>query len=351
MVTTIVIDDWSWVADLKRATQEANDLIAMIEADQPRTVDFFCGGGGYSAGARTGGCKVVAGFEWDSDVCAVAQTNHDHDIIETDIGAIGEVEARRYAEIYRPDYIHGSPPCQDFSPAGKGQIGERAELTYHFAEVAAYMRPRIITMENSTAIYSKGRSILDRAEAVWREAGYGIRELVLDARSSLAPTARKRAVVFAVSGVSDEGLKVLERHLFHRKALPCTLRDRLGDLGVGGLYHHRWNGQQRHIIGLDEPYPTIRAQQGHQMPRAYEPRPGDACPPEAARAPTWEEYQSIQTFPADWQWPDPPHLTPAQMNRLKMRVLGNSVPPNMAHDIAWTAAIIWRAMGRPRWRG
>lgn len=324
--------------ELAAARSECDEVMAAYDASSPRMLDFFEGGGGAALGFRMAGINVVAGFEWDKRVCEAARLNLDHEVIRADIGQIDEALARQIAEVCRPDIIHGSPPCQDMSASGKGVLGERANLTIHFAKLVAWMRPLVFSMENVIQLYTTGKPVWNPAKEILRDAGYGLVELKLHAQNHLVPTLRKRAFVIGVRGVSDKTLEGLKLRLSHdQKRVGWAIRHELGDIGCGGLWAHRANVKSPGIIGPNTQYPTLRASQSVKMPKVYKARLRDACPPELARAPTMEEYLKIQSFPVDYRFPE------GMKDRKKMHIIGNSVPPNMAFDVGCMLKRIWMA--------
>lgn len=48
----------------------------------------------------------------------------------------------------RPDVIMGGPPCQDYSIAGKRELGNRANLTIRFGEIVIAVKPMWVVFEN-----------------------------------------------------------------------------------------------------------------------------------------------------------------------------------------------------------
>src|SRR6478735_3146697 len=81
-------------------------------------LELFAGPGGYSEGTRMAGHDPlrVLGFEWDASACMTA-TAAGHPRVHADLTT---VHPAIFAE-RRVKGIHGSPPCQGFSPAGKGE--------------------------------------------------------------------------------------------------------------------------------------------------------------------------------------------------------------------------------------
>ncbi|MEJ7661456.1 MAG: DNA cytosine methyltransferase [Hymenobacter sp.] len=135
-------------------------------------------------GLGEAGFEVVAAFDHWKEACAVYAANFDHPIFNIDLGKIENVAEFRK---WQPDIIVGGPPCQDFSSAGKRDDTQgRADLTISYSHIVAEVRPTWFVMENVQQI-TKSR-ILPEARAVFKKAGYGLSETVLDASLSRRTT-------------------------------------------------------------------------------------------------------------------------------------------------------------------
>ena len=103
-----------------------------------RVVDLFSGCGGMSLGLQQAGFKIVGAFDnWDPAI-AIYKKNFKHPIFKTDLSCD---EAKDVVRKLKPDMIVGGPPCQDYSIAGKRNLGKRANLTIRFAEIVAFVKP------------------------------------------------------------------------------------------------------------------------------------------------------------------------------------------------------------------
>lgn len=107
-----------------------------------------------------------------------------------DIHAVG---AHNLAAV---DVICGGFPCQDISVAGKGAgiFGERSGLFFQLLRVVRETRPRIVVMENSPALLSRGLSVVLGELA---KSGYDAVWDVLSAEACGAPHLRERIYIVA----------------------------------------------------------------------------------------------------------------------------------------------------------
>ena len=157
-----------------------------------RVVDLFSGCGGLSLGFQKAGFDVVAAFDsWDEAI-AVYEKNFNHPVIKADLKDV-ELVYPMIAE-YSPDIIIGGPPCQDFSSAGKrNEDNGRGDLTVAYAQIIDKIRPQFFVMENVERILKTNKLI--EAKKIYKAAGYGLSQMVLDASRCGVPQKRKRFVL------------------------------------------------------------------------------------------------------------------------------------------------------------
>ena len=181
-------------------------------------VDLFCGCGGMSLGFQKAGFCILAGFEhWDAAISCYKK-NFTHPVEDVDLSNV-EAAVKAISK-YKPDIIIGGPPCQDFSGAGNRIEGDRANLTVAYAQIIRKISPQYFVMENveraaSSEAYKKARKI-------FKEAGYGLTEKVLDASFCGVPQKRKRFFCIGYKNGQDgflDGLLSTNQSVF-----PLTVR-------------------------------------------------------------------------------------------------------------------------------
>ncbi len=283
-----------------------------------RVVDLFCGCGGLSLGFEKAGFNVVAGFDvWDEAI-AVYRKNFKHPVIKQDLSDVESSVKAIHA--YHPDMIIGGPPCQDFSSAGKrDEDNGRGDLTLYYATIISIMKPQWFVMENVERILKTNKLV--QAKKIYKEAGYGMTQMVLDASLCGVPQKRKRFVLIGKLGEMDDFmLNELTGHLAKK---PMTVADYFGDrLGVDYYYRHPRSYARRGIFSINEPSATVRGV-NRPMPDGYQLRPNDPVKSkDGIRALTTKERSMIQTFPEAFVF------CGNKTNQEQM--IGNAVPVNLA---------------------
>lgn len=285
------------------------------------TVDLFAGCGGLSLGFQKQGFNIVAAFEWWESAVNCYQSNFDHPIFQTDLSDV-ETAVKQIKQ-FHPDLIIGGPPCQDFSHAGKRIEAGRAVLTDAYAKIICEIMPLCFVMENVDR--ARNSNAYADARKKFKNAGYGLTEIVLDASLCGTPQKRKRFICFGMQNMQD-GFAT-DAFLAAQSSKPLTLRDFFGDtLGFEFYYRHPRNYSRRAVFSIDEPAPTMRGV-NRPVPKGYPGHPNDACKVnENLHALTTAERALIQTFPADYVWVG---------NKTDIeQMIGNAVPVNLAQYVA-----------------
>jgi DNA (cytosine-5)-methyltransferase 1 len=279
-------------------------------------VDLFCGCGGLSLGFQNAGFEIVRAFDnWDKAV-NIYNANFEH---EAELCNVYDLEPQ-YLEEFHPNVIIGGPPCQDYSSAGmQDETRGRANLTLRFAELVCEVTPRWFVMENVDRITKS--ATLSRAIEMFRSAGYGLTQVVLDASRCGVPQKRKRFFLLGeLNGIDG----FLGDELINNQAgASMTIRDYLGDeFGTDYYYRHPRSYARRGIFSIDEPSPTVRGV-NRPIPSTYNIHPGDATENlELVRPLTTLERARIQTFPRNFEFK-------GSKTDLE-QIIGNAVPVELA---------------------
>ena len=161
-----------------------------------RTVDLFCGAGGFTLGAEAAGAEVVLGVDkWEPAVATARRAGH-----RVACADVGDLDAWLPLVEGPIDLVIGGPPCQPFSVAGAGQ-GEDDERDGYPAALAAIraLRPTWAVLENVRGLLTdRHRAYREEIIAELRETFAWVGLWLLDAADFGVPQHRRR--VFLVAG-------------------------------------------------------------------------------------------------------------------------------------------------------
>ena len=284
-------------------------------------IDLFCGCGGLSLGFQNEGFDIIAAFDnWDKAI-DVYNTNFSHMATKIDINLLKPEVLKNY----NPDIIIGGPPCQDYSSAGKQDesLG-RAILTIKFAELVCSIKPKWFVMENVDRITKS--KMLPKALDLYKLAGYGLTQIILDASLCGVPQKRKRFFLIGELNGKDNFLTtILNKNL---NSTPMSIYDYLGnEFNTEFYYRHPRSYERRAIFSIYEPSPTIRGV-NRPIPTNYKIHKNDATKfIDKVRPLTSLERARIQTFPASYKFNNCNKTDIEQM-------IGNAVPVKLASYVA-----------------
>ena len=284
------------------------------------TIDIFCGCGGLSYGFITEGFRILRAFDnWETAVI-----NYNENFIHKAETIDAYKLTTKYISEFNPDLIIGGPPCQDYSSAGKRNenLG-RADLTRRFAEIVCGIKPRYFVMENVDRIEKS--HTLKLAIDLYKNAGYGITKVILDASRCGVPQKRKRFFLIGELGENDDFLK--DRLLDGQRDNSMTVFEYLGkEFNTEFYYRHPRSYMRRGIFSIYEPSPTIRGV-NRPIPPNYKIHNGDATQNLSIVRPlTTLERARIQTFPKSFKFIG----TKTEIEQM----IGNAVPINLAAYVA-----------------
>ena len=245
-----------------------------------RSLTLFAGCGGADIGLRDAGWEHVLGVEWDDTAASTARAAC-FPVVTGDVRDLS-----LYDGIGPIDAMWASPPCQDWSTAGKreGASGDRNGWPWTF-DVVDHVRPRWLLAENVTGMLNHTAACKPQCshecpahywhevvltEARKRFAWVGWR--VLDAADFGVPQRRHR--VFLVCGprpiewpeATHQDPKTLaQADMFApRREAWMSCGEALGLIGVVGSSQTSGlaAGRAPCETSAETPAPTVRAQQG-----------------------------------------------------------------------------------------
>jgi|AGTN01.1.fsa_nt_gi DNA-methyltransferase (dcm) len=292
-------------------------------------VDLFCGCGGLSTGFQNLFDIVAAYDKWD-----VAVNTYNHFLAHENAHGIDLVnvdEAVENITEMHPDIIIGSPPCQDFSYAGHREEGERANLTYTFAEIVTRIAPLYFVMENVPG--AKDSETYKRAKQLYIDNHYGLTEVILDASKCGVPQHRSRFFcIGAINQPNDFILgNLLSIYIEREKTVSEYFNEHHYNLNFYTYYRHPRTYGRRAIFTVDEVSPTIRGV-NRPKPDTYILHKNDRINEDELQNVhilSITERALIQTFPEHYDFE---HLPYSRHDIDQM--IGNAVPVALARYVA-----------------
>lgn len=258
--------------------------IGQIEPNGLMVASTFAGAGGSSTGWAIAGYRVMWANEFHPPAAESYAANHPETILDRrDIRDITGAEIIDACGGRVPDVLDGSPPCQDFSMAGKRTRGwgeERShgdgthqrsdDLFGQYTRLVREMRPRVFVAENVRGLIAgAAKGQFKRIHAALTAEGYRVRAKLLDAQWLGVPQRRKRVIII---GVRDD----LDRDPMFPVPLPYrySMLDACPWLagfdavssGMG------FDAADRALHDLGEPSPTIPALDYHSDPTRWQLR-------------------------------------------------------------------------------
>ncbi len=177
-------------------------LMPQMPKNRLRTLSLFSGGGGFDLGFERAGFSHISSYDLLAEAGnTLRNLRPEWQIFSGEKGDVTKVNWRSYRGSI--DIIHGGPPCQPFSVAGrqKGKEDHR-DMFPEFIRTVLEIEPLIFVAENVTALVSKkfGKYVEEVIESPLAPH-YKLTKFILNAPDFGIPQIRKR--VFFV-GFRDE---------------------------------------------------------------------------------------------------------------------------------------------------
>lgn len=314
-----------------------------------RSLSMFSGGGGLDLGFALAGLAHVASYELLQDAANTLQkADPDWQVFggQQD-GDVNGVDWRVWRD--EVDVLHGGPPCQPFSVAGRqrGQLDPRDGWPTFVRAVRA-VRPRAFVAENVPALASrKFASYVDQVITGPLAQDYTVTRLLLHSEDFGVPQTRRRAVWVGFSRRRDAARWVppAPTHAWTPPGepppgLPRTLgvREALGlpDIGFDCLcptIRSTLTGP-RHTTSILNSTAAQRVFARLQVwPNGVAPTREQARAFVAANGHfrlAVPDVALLQGFPQDWPFQGATYMQLGQ--------IGNAVPPPMAYAVASSVA-------------
>ena len=117
-----------------------------------RSLEMFCGAGGFALGLHQAGFEPVALLEWDKDSCDNIKANIENGFTGIEKWNVVQTDVRlfQYADIDSDiQFITGGPPCQPFSLGGKHKAhSDNRDMFPEAVRAVRELRPQGFIFEN-----------------------------------------------------------------------------------------------------------------------------------------------------------------------------------------------------------
>lgn len=208
----------------------------------PTIISLFAGAGGMDLGFRQAGFDVALANEYDKNIWATYEKNHDNPLLKGDIRQFDEADFPNNC-----DGIIGGPPCQSWSEAGalRGIEDERGQLFFDYIRILAAKQPKFFVAENVAGMLAKRHSqAVQNIIGLFEEAGYSVFIEMVDAYDYGVAQNRKR--VFYIGFRHDLGItdfKLPKKiNANEKKHLEDVIFD-LKDSAIPALEKNKTNGK------------------------------------------------------------------------------------------------------------
>lgn len=193
-------DSGSYAADQAELSQPTSYGVGPPAADAHVDLNLFSGADGWGVGAKMLGLSPI-GIELDEHACATARAAG-HLVVRQDVTTFSAANLRG-----RVRGLIGSPPCTDFSKAGRrrGLAGKTGPLVWEPLRVARECLPEWIALEQVPEVLPIWQQIAHELRWNTDEIGYSVWTGVLDAANYGVPQNRKRAILVGRRGSVEVG--------------------------------------------------------------------------------------------------------------------------------------------------
>lgn len=174
-------------------------LMPKLKPNGLRTLSLFSGGGGLDLGFDLAGFSHVASYEILEFAAKTIRMNRPS--WEVHSGKDGDVTAINWKNYKgKVDVIHGGPPCQPFSTAGKQRGSNDArDMIPEFVRCVKEIEPKAFVAENVSGLTSKKfKEYLEQNLFNPLKKKYNIQMFVLNAAGFGVPQIRKRVIFVGI---------------------------------------------------------------------------------------------------------------------------------------------------------
>jgi DNA (cytosine-5)-methyltransferase 1 len=330
------------VARIQAHRLDPNDLMPQLEANHLRCLSLFSGGGGLDLGFERAGFGHVAAYEL-LEICgqSLRQNRPSWNVHSGEIE--GDVARAAFTPFRGVDVVHGGPPCQPFSVAGRqGGANDPRNLWSEFVRCVLQARPRAFVAENVVGLFDRKFDSFVKSNILGPlGAQYTVFKFKLAAHEFGVPQARRR-VFFVGFRAKRDAERFAQPEATHGDCgslfgplLPLnTARRSLGlpDMALDVVAPTLRSGftGPRNTTGVLNSKASLKVWDALRIwPNGVQPSRAlaDAYPPENGHhRMSVADCALLQGFPVDWRFSGAVYQALGQ--------IGNSVCPPVAYAVA-----------------
>ncbi|WP_216844133.1 MULTISPECIES: DNA (cytosine-5-)-methyltransferase [unclassified Frigoribacterium] len=329
---------------------DPNELMPQLDLKELTTLSMFSGGGGLDLGFDRAGFSHAGSWEILPDAAQTLRAARPNwDVYGGSEGDVRGVDWRAYRGNIA--VLHGGPPCQPFSNAGKQRgASDPRDMWPEFVRAVLAVRPDVFVAENVAALASSTFSEYVK-ENILRPLGksYEIHKVLLQAYEYGVPQIRKRVVFVGFRNKTLARKWVAPKPQYRRLDDPTGhLPPAIGARAALGLEDIGFDGPSPTIrSGLSGPRHTTSILSSVSAQRKFEalgiwPN-GVAANREAASAYIAKnghfrlavaDVALLQGFPEEWKFYGATYMQLGQ--------IGNSVVPPVAYAVATSVRAVFK---------
>lgn len=340
---------------------DPNDLMPSLPKNNLRTLSLFSGGGGLDLGFDLAGFTHIASYEILDFAAKTILDNRPHwNVFSGKKGDVTDVDWSVYKG--KVDVIHGGPPCQPFSTAGKQKgSNDVRDMIPEFVRCVKEIQPMAFVAENVAGLTSKKfKQYLQSTLYSPLEENYKIKTIILNAAGFGVPQIRKRVIFIGINTNQQPRSYIPPKETFDYSHLLRKKKTKESSLNLfkEATIKEKCMGVREALgldnIGYDTLAPTLRCtltgprsttsilsstsaqkvwqsvdiwpngvQENREKASAFATKDG------SFRL-SVQDCAILQGFPNDWKFEGPVYKILGQ--------IGNSVAPPMAYNIAKSIA-------------
>ena len=176
-----------------------------------KAIDFFCSGGGMSAGLQNSGINILAGIDFDETCKATYEANiYGAKFLTENVTELKATQLEKKLQIHKNDddmIFIGCSPCQYWSiiRTDKTKAAKSKNLLHEFHRFVEYFNPGYVVVENVPGILEKrAESDLDKFTNALEKQGYKVHYEVINLNHFGIPETRRRFSLIANRVTADK---------------------------------------------------------------------------------------------------------------------------------------------------